>query len=369
MAVPVLGWITQNVAMKLGVAIGVDFAMAMAETIQSQGEKDIGEHDQKVRTQSIQNLSNARIELKDTQMLAKLGEHNIQRDVFLLSRQLSGLVDKIRFSGLPKSELSDSSKEAVTYLNIILLSKTYSVIQQVRELNDSLSSGEEYDLGVLRAALRDAEGVVEIRGVLAQVDEENIIKYVADMNPELFVSVRALAGMMYRMEEMKKPAISTGRYVERVQGLTLYILDDVLKQRGPIVGFTELYNDFRETYPRVEVTQKDYLTAITGLSEQGMIEGLTERGDGYKVIKIKPLKLTEPYENVLSFLTGNIEFLESGVSREDLAVQLGYTPTFSEDILEEMASDDIAWKHEGKYYFPGLAETAYTLKTQTVEAQ
>ena len=104
--------------------------------------------------------------------------------------------------------IKDSSKEVITYLNIILLSKTYGVLQQVRDLNDALSGEEEYDVAVMRAAVREIEGVVEIRGVMARVDEENIIQFVAERNPELFVNVRALAGMMYRMEEMKKPIVS-----------------------------------------------------------------------------------------------------------------------------------------------------------------
>jgi hypothetical protein len=220
---------------------------------------------------------------------------------------------------------------------------------------------------LIRSYIRNIENILEIKTITQKFSEENIIQYLSESNPDLFIKVRALSGIIYRMEEMKKPLFDTSKYYEKIQGYTLYFLDEVIKKRGPVVGLAQLFMDFKKEYPNIEVNQPDFEKSIKNLVDQGMIENIDITGEGYKIVKIKPLILTDYYQSVIEFVLQNLIHLENGLSKEDITVNLGYSPTVADNVLNEMERNDLAWQHQGKYYFPGLAESAYQLKANVME--
>jgi hypothetical protein len=128
-----------------------------------------------------------------------------------------------------------------------------------------------------------------------------------------------------------------------------------------------MYSDFIKEYPNVNINQPDLEKAIRELTGKGMIDNFTEIDKGFKIIKIKPLKFSDSYQNVITLVSNNQPFLENGLSKEELSANMNYSVSLSEQLLDELASDDIAWKHGVKYYFPGLDGSAYHLKTTAVE--
>jgi len=251
----------------------------------------------------------------------------------------------------------------------MLLSYTHSLLSKIKNINDATEYEEENNVNYseIKNIIRESEQILEIKSMLINLDNKNILKYLSDNNPELFVKLRSLAGIMHGMDEIKKGLYPTAKYREKIQGRLLYMLDDVIENRGPIVSFSELYSDFIKENPNVEINQSDLEKAIQELSKTGMIDDFIDADEGYKIIKIKPLKFSDTYQKVITFVSTNQIFLENGVSKEELALELDFSVTLSEQVLNELATDDIAWKHGIKYYFPGIAESAYKLKTTAVE--
>jgi len=366
-AAPLLVWISQSLTTKLGVSVGVEFASQLASFIQGEDENLIV-YEQQLKEQAISALTAAENEILDALYYREL-DPTIKRRIFLLSkRQLPALSNKISFSGTSDG-LSEENKNNISYLNVMLLSYTQSILSKIKNINDALEDNtqNELDYSEITHIIREVEQILEIKSLLLNIDNKNILKYLSDNNPELFVKIRSLAGIISRMEETKKSRITPHKYHEKIQGYLLYILDDIINDRGPIVSFRELYSDFIKAYPNVEINQPDLEKAVQELCVKGMIDNFTEVDEGFKIIKIKPLKFSDSYQNVIIFISNNQPFLENGISKEELAATMNYTITLSEQLLDELASDDIAWKHGLKYYFPGLAESAYKLKTTVVE--
>lgn len=365
MAAPLLVWISQSLTTKLGVSVGVEFASQLASFIHGDDDNLIV-YEQQLKEQSISSLTSAKNEIKNALYYWDLDQRK-KRSLFLLSRQLTSLSDKIRYSGTSDG-LNEDNKNNISYLNVMMLSYTQSILSTIKNINDAAEDKtlDEFDYSEVTKIIRAVEQILEIKSLLLKIDNRNILKYLSDNNPELFIKLRSLAGIIHRMDEIKKGPL-TRDYHEQIQGRLLYMLDDVINNRGPIVSFREIYSDFVKEYPNVVVTQPDLEKAIQELSMKGMIDNFTEVGDGFKIIKIKPLKFSDSYQNVITFVSSSQLFLENGISKEELSATMNYSITISEQLLDELASDDIAWKHGVKYYFPGLAESAYRLKTTMVE--
>lgn len=366
MAVPLLVWVSQSLTTKLGVSVGVEFASQLSSFIQRDDDSLIV-YEQQLKEQAITALTSAKNEIKDVLHSRDLDQKK-KRSIYLLSRQLISLSNKIRYSGTSEN-LKDENKNNISYLNVMLLSYTHSILSKIKNINDTTEyeTNDNVDYSEIKNIIREAEQILEIKSLLINVDNKNILKYLSDNNPELFVKLRSLAGIMHRMDEMKKPRFTPShKYHEKIQGFLLYMLDEIIDNRGPIVSFSELYSDFIKEYPNVEINQLDLEKAIQELCKTGMIDNFTEVDEGFKIIKIKPLKFSDTYHKAITFVSNNQLFLENGVSKEELATNMDFSVSLSEQLLDELATDDIAWKHGVKYYFPGLAESAYRLKTTVV---
>lgn len=370
MALPLIGWVSEALISKLGVTLTVEFGSQLAEVLQSSDKKTIQEYELLIRNQSLNNLNQARLDVKDILYLSQDNkDKSLNRNLFYLSKQISNLSDKISYSGLIGNKVSENNKKKIIYINTIILSTTFSILSKLKDSIDKLYEGDLTYLrtDIIRDSIREIENILEIKNVIQNYGDKDIMVLLSENNPDLFIKIRALSGIIYRMEEMKKPLIGKSKYYEKIQGYTLFLLDDVVKQRGPIISLTHLYMDFKKEYPNIEVTQIDFEKSINNLVEQGMIESIGTKGEGYKVIKIKPLMLTEYYQRTLELVLYNLHYLETGLTKEDLSINLGYNLDAAENVLNEMAKEDITWEHEGKYYFPGLAEQAFTLKTKSIE--
>jgi hypothetical protein len=265
--------------------------------------------------------------------------------------------------------VSEDNKKKILYINTMILSNTFSILSQLKDVVDGLYENDltYLDTGTIRNSIREIENIVEIKNVLQDYGDKDVMLLLSENNPDLFVKIRALSGIIYRMEEMKKPLLDKSRYYEKIEGYTLFLLDEVVEQRGPIVSMNQLYMDFMREYPNIELNQEDFDKSINNLVNQGMIESAYTTGDGFKVVKIKPLMLTEHYQRTLELVLYNLHFLDTGLTKTDLSTNLGYNLDLAENVLKEMSKEDIAWEHEGKYYFPGLTEQALTMKQENLE--
>jgi hypothetical protein len=366
----ILGWISEALVSKLGVSLSVEFASQLAEIVRSSDEKTIQEYELVIRNQALNNLNQARSVIKDIMYVSQgIEDKSIGRNLFFLSKQISGLSDKISYSGLIGNRVSEDNKKKILYINTMILSNTFSILSQLKDVVDGLYENDltYLDTGTIRNSIREIENIVEIKNVLQDYGDKDVMLLLSENNPDLFVKIRALSGIIYRMEEMKKPLLDKSRYYEKIEGYTLFLLDEVVEQRGPIVSLNQLYLDFMREYPNIELNQEDFGKSINNLVNQGMIESAYKPGDGFKVVKIKPLMLTEHYQRTLELVLYNLDFLDTGLTKTDLSTNLGYNLDLAENVLKEMAKEDIAWEHEGKYYFPGLAEQALTMKQENLE--
>jgi hypothetical protein len=371
MAIPLIGWISEALISKLGVSLTVEFGSQLTEILQNSSEKTVQEYELHIRNQSLNNLNQARIDTKDIlYFIQDNKDKSLIKNLFYLSKQLSNLSDKIRYSGLISSKVSDVNKKKIIYINTIILSNTFSILSEIKENMDKLYEEDltHIETKIIRDNIREIQNILEIKNIIQNYGDKDIMLILSENNPDLFIKIRALSGIIYRMEEIKKPIIDRSKYYEKINGYTLFLLDDVARLRGPIVSLMHLYMDFKKEYPNVEISQNDFEKSINELVKQGMIESISTKGEAYKVIKIKPLMMTEQYQRTLELVLYNLNYLETGLTKEDLSINLGYNIDFAENILKEMSKEDIAWKHENKYYFPGLAEQAFTLKTDSIEA-
>jgi hypothetical protein len=367
---PIMAWISEALISKLGVSLTVEFGSQLAEILRTIDEKTTQEYELAIRNQSINNLNQSKLYIRDILYITQDNlSKTLKKNMFYLLRQISSLSEKISYSGLIGNKINEDSKRKILYVNTLILSNTFSMLTELKKLIDEVYEEKLLDINTekIRNIIREIENIIEIKNVIQNYGDRDIMVILSENNPELFVKIRALSGILYRMEEMKKPLLDKSKYYEKIQGYTLYLLDDVVKKRGPIVGLNHLYLDFIQEYPKIEINQIDFERSITNLIEKGMIEGISTKGQGYKVVKIKPLKLTNYYQEAIELVLLNMHLLETGLTKEDLSINLGYNIDLAEDILDEMAKEDIAWKHEDKYYFPGLAEQALKLKTKKLE--
>ena len=142
------------------------------------------------------------------------------------------------------------------------------------------------------------------------------------------------------------------------------MVDDIVLERGPVIGLTEFYTEFLKMYPNIKVNEKDFEKTINSLSNNGYLEELSQEKSGYKIVKIKPIKMTPMYQEILTFVSLNKNYLNNGVKGEDMVRDLKINASIVDSTLDEMTKNDIAWKHENKYYFPGLSKEASEIKLE-----
>lgn len=353
---------------KLGVGIGIEVASQLASLVMYQGERDPVEYDVEVRGEATKVLMDARNELKNTLFIADMKKVDLKQELFLVQRQINAVADKIRYSDMLRTNLTDVNRETISYLNIIILSRGYALLKTIRQITDELElHGNQISVLAIKSGIREIEQLAEIRNMMLTLDDRNVLNVISEQNPEVFMSLRSLASVVYKMEEMKKPLVYKSKYYERVQNSVLYMVDDTMASRGSILSLTEFYKDFQQTFPNMEVSPNDFEKSVNALVGKGMLETLESTSSGYKIVKLRPLKMTESYQQVVTVVSTDISILEKGVTREELAEAMNYDLVTSEQMLEELSKDDVAWKHEARYYFPGLAESAYKLKMQEKE--
>ena len=368
MAVPVVAWLSQSLVRKLGVGIGIEFASQLAALVMYQDERDPVEYDMEVRGVAIKVLLDARNEIKNTLFITDMKKMDVKQELFLVQRQINAVSDKIRYSDMLRNNLTDVNQETISYLNIIILSRGYALLKTIRQITDELEiHGNQISVLAIKSGIREIEQLVEIRNMMLTLDDRNVLNIISEQNPEVFMSLRSLASVVYKMEEMKKPMLYKAKYYERVQNSVLYMVDDTMASRGSILSLSEFYKEFQQTFPNMEVSLNDFEKSVNALVGKGMLETLETTNSGYKIVKLRPLKMTESYQQVVTVVSSNLTMLEKGVTREELAETMNYDLVTSEQILEELSKDDVAWRHEARYYFPGLAESAYQLKMQEEE--
>ena len=208
MAVPVVAWLSQSLVRKLGVGMGIEFASQLAALVMYQGERDPVEYDMEVRGVAIKVLLDARNEIKNTLFITDMKKMDVKQELFLVQRQINAVSDKIRYSDMLRNNLTDVNQKTISYLNIIILSRGYALLKTIRQITDELElHGNQISVLAIKSGIREIEQLVEIRNMMLTLDDRNVLNIISEQNPEVFMSLRSLASVVYKMEEMKKPML------------------------------------------------------------------------------------------------------------------------------------------------------------------
>jgi len=366
MAIPTVAWLTQYLGTKVGIYLGLELATEMATMLYLQErDLDLETHDRRVRDESVQRLIQARNEANKALSVAdQMQNQQLKRDIFRLSRQMKPLQDSIRFA--EPVDPQNRNREGVKYINLVVLAESFAILENIRNITDKLNSNEETGLDEkiqdIRGRLRNIEKILDVRRMSIQVKDETLMNVISDSSPELYENVRGMATVLFKADEMKAPRFFKGRYHEKLKAPVLELTEEMSKGRGPILSLAELVLEFRDRYTMYETSNEDIEKAVTKLVDEGLLESLEFSDKGYKIIKLKPLRLTDSFQQVLTVVSSSQEMMEQGVSSEDIVQVTGLLPEVSHEVLEDLCKEDIAWKHESKYYFPGLSESANTVK-------
>lgn len=368
MAVVTTAWLTQTLSTKLGVSIGLEMASQLGAILFEKEDLDVRGYDRLVRDEAALKLNEAR---KETQLALQLAERNdmgreVKTGLFTLSRQLQRSQERVKLSEAIPINFRDVNEEGIKLVNLMVLTESFAILEEAKKNADAIADQtgdavKAYADGV-KSRTRSIERMLDFRRMSLKIKDEQLLKLLADSNPDIFESVRGLATVLFKAKEMKPPKYFDGRYHEKLQGPLLEIVDVLSQERGPVVGLSELSAEFNRRYPGIEYSQEHLERAVTGLCDLGLLESLESSESGYKIVKLKPLKLTDSYQQVLTLVAMDKALIDNGITREEVMQRLGLTSDLSERVLEELSRDDIAWKHESKYYFPGLSEAAYEVK-------
>ncbi len=365
MALPLAAWVSQSLASKLGIGLGIEFASQLYDVLTDREEKSLIEHDKMVRSQSVDAVMKARMELKNATFMDD--DPGRKRDVFMFSRRLDGLKNKIEYSEAPLDDQNEKNRDTISYLNILIMGKSLSLLDKTRSLSDETDA--EIKITIISEAIqeiRTTEKYNDLRNMLIKTNEPNILKNLSNIEPELFINLRNLAGISFKINTSKKSILNKSQYYDDLRGSILMMLDDLVIRRGPVIGLAEMYTEYKKEYPIAEVTEGDFEKTVTNLSENGYLEDVTQNDKGYKIVKIKPIKMTGLYQEIINYVGSTPRFQQNGVIIEEMVLELQLNPSLAESAFEEMEKNDIAWKHDNRYYFPGLSLKATEIRLETV---
>ncbi|HUS78448.1 MAG TPA: hypothetical protein VM050_07295, partial [Patescibacteria group bacterium] len=292
----------------------------------------------------------------------------LKGQIFNLTNMMRRTQEKVRYSeGLPRP-MGKIDTDGIKYVNLMILCEAFAVLEDTKGGADALERSEVAKcreiVDKVRERLRQLERILEVRSTAITVQNRQLLKILADTNPELFGSIKGLATVLFQADAMKPPIFFRGKYHEKLQGPILDLSDKLAIERGPIIGLSELSVEFGRSYPAIEYTQEDLEKAVEGLYERGLLDDIETAESGFKILKLKPMKLTPDYEQVIALVSTDRGMIEKGVTVEELMQKLGRNRELTMSILEELSEDEVAWKHESKYYFPGLSEMAMEVKRQ-----
>ena len=131
----------------------------------------------------------------------------------------------------------------------MILSNSFSILSELKLMSDYIYENQTSNINTntIRNNIKDIENIIEIKNIIQNNLEKDVLLILSENNPNLFVKIRALSGIIYRLEEVKKPLIGSAKYYEKIEGYTQYLLDDVIRVRGPIVSLNQLYFLIMET--------------------------------------------------------------------------------------------------------------------------
>lgn len=364
MAASLAVWATQSLGSKLGIGIGIEFASQIYDVLTNREQKNLIEYDKMVRSQSVDAILRAKMELKNATITVQ--DSIFKKETFDLSRRFDSLKKKIEYSEAPINEFNEQNRDTISYMNVLIMGKSMSLLDKTRSIVDEQEiEAKRGIVGETVLEIRSTEKYNDLRNMLVKTNEPNILKNLSSMEPELFVDIRNIAGISYKVGT-RKTILNQSQFFEDLRGSIILMLDDLMIRRGPIMGLAEMYEEYIKEYPTVEVSDRDFEKAVLQLTDSGYLEDLTINREGYKIVKIKPMKMTDLYHEVINIVGSNQDFISKGVVMEDLLVDLQVEASLLESTLTEMEQSDIAWKHENKYYFPGLSQSALEKRLQMV---
>ena len=366
-----MAWITQAIASKLGIGLGLELASQLYHFLfLEKPPSDMVSYDRLVRDEAAGKLREAKNEV---QTALGTADHKTMEEfknrLFIISHQLNQIQGKIKFSDPLPSPLGRLDEEGIKYTNLVMLCECFAVLEDTRKIADIIDPDESETvkglMETIKSRMRQIERILDLRKMAIKIQDRKLLQTLGEINPEVYDSIRGLATIIYSADELKPPRFFKGKYYEKLRGRVLDLADKLNRERGPILGLSELCVEFNKRNPSVKASQENIKRAVESLCDFGLLEGLETSESGFKIVKLKPFQLSSSYQEVIMMVQRDRELLKNGVTREEVMQQLKMSPELTSRVLEDLCKDDIAWKHGTKYYFPGLSETAYTVKKQS----
>ena len=370
MAIPSIAWISQTIASKLGISLGIELVTQLSSILFDEKDTDFASYDRYVRDEAAQKLREAKNELQKSLFIADQVNLSTKykKEIFIMSRLIENAQEKIKYAVFLPFNKDIIYEDGIKYINLITLCECFAILEDTRKFTDSIDSLKKevfYELlNNDKSRLRKIEKILDFRNMCFKTRDANLLKALSDTNPEIFENVRGLVTVLFKANEMKPPRFFKGKYHEKLQGPLLELVDDLALERGPIVSLSEIYVEFSKRHPNIQFSNEHLEKAVINLCDAGLLEGFEKAESGYKIVKLKPLKLTESYKNVIILASQNRNIVKNGVTKEELMQLLEMPSKLISMTLEELCKDNIAWYHDNRYYFPGLSETAYSMKKQ-----
>jgi len=366
-----MAWITQAIASKLGIGLGLELASQLYHFLfLEKPPSDMVSYDRLVRDEAAGKLREAKNEV---QTALGTADHKTMEEfknrLFIISHQLNQIQGKIKFSDPLPAPLGKLDEEGIKYTNLVMLCECFAVLEDTRKIADIIDPDTRENIKGLmetvKARMRQIERILDIRKMAIKIQDRKLLQTLGEINPEVYDNIRGLATIIFSADELKSPRFFKGKYYEKLRGRVLNLADELCRERGPILGLSELCVEFNKRSPSAEASHENIEKAVGSLCNFGLL-GLETSENGFKILKLKPLKFTSSYQEVIMMVQRDRKLLKNGVTKEEVIQRLKMSPELTSRVLEDLCKDDIAWKHGTKYYFPGLSEAAYTVKKQSI---
>ncbi|HUS79340.1 MAG TPA: hypothetical protein VM050_11860, partial [Patescibacteria group bacterium] len=198
MALPTMAWLSQTLASKLGISLGLELASQLSDILFfEQAEMSLSQYDRMVRDEAAGKLNEARKEGRLALQIAdQRNESRLKGQIFNLTNMMRRTQEKVRYSeGLPRP-MGRIDTDGIKYVNLMILCEAFAVLEDTKGGADALEQSEVAKcreiVDKVRERLRQLERMLEVRSTAITVQNRQLLKILADTNPELFGSIKGL---------------------------------------------------------------------------------------------------------------------------------------------------------------------------------
>ncbi|MCW4006382.1 MAG: hypothetical protein NWF04_07300 [Candidatus Bathyarchaeota archaeon] len=318
---------------------------------------EMASFDRRVKEEAAEELSRLQRELS----LASHTALNLNDPAFLAELETTrAAVERLcrsLNSSLPVEPKKNAAVNGVAYLDLMLLSDCFIMLESAREELSTLTPATKPQaltcLENIRAAAKNVETIQLVKSLSATVDEREFLQILQTRAPQIYNQVKDLAAFAFPEADAKK-GIFKKAFTEQVSERAIKLIKIYEEKQCPFVSLNDFYSDFKKQNLDVNASYLDVERALGLLVEHGLIYSVALFADGKKTVILKL-----DYQTVLDLVNTDAHLKTCGLTLEQLMQQTSWPKDYSTLVLEKLENQDVARKvlskdNTARYYFPSM---------------